>query len=284
MTERATGSERAEFEKEVTEFGNGGHVVLPGEYVGETVLIKQADNETATIQPPITKEKIKTFLTATTRDDFSLRTREDDNFPKEGEYQYDSDMRFSIDVELAWENDRIHIIEDETGRIIHRLHDATSEELIEHTDWWTKEDAQRTVHEKEDGTKVTAAPEPVLLCIDPTVSDIFDLPHVGYGDTYRYSVKWNDSEIASIMFRNRGAKNGTFYIPFWEDYDSLEQYQSSLAYALATALSRAPSEEYDQYLEVMTERGIGWDGDADPDATHDLSHDEKLEQTTISRP
>ncbi|WP_302083500.1 DUF2080 family transposase-associated protein [Salinibaculum rarum] len=284
MANQREQDEHSEFEKEVKEFGNGAHVTLPGEYVGETVIVKPVADEKPTLHPPITKGKIKSTLTDATREDFTFRTREDDNFPREGEYQYDSDLRLSIDVELVWEGDGHQIIEEETGRVVHQLHDATSGELVEHTDWWTEEDAQRVVGKKEDGSDITASPEPVLLCIDPAVSDLFDHAGVGYGDAYRYSVKWNDSEIVSVMFCNRMAKNGRFYVPFWENYESLEQYQSSISYALATAISKTPSEEYDQYLEVMTKRGIGWNGDADPAATRNLSHHEKLEETIVCRP
>lgn len=276
--------EHSEFEKEVKEFGNGAHVTLPGEYVGETVIVKPVANENSTLHPPITKGKIKSTLTDATREDFTFRTREDDEFPQEGEYQYDKDLRLSIDVELVWEGDGHQITEEETGRVVHQLHDATSEELVEYTDWWTEEDAHRVVRKKEDGPDITASPETVLLCIDPAVSNLFDHAAVGYGDAYRYSVKWNDSEIVSVMFCNRMAKNGRFYIPFWKNYESLEQYQSSVPYALATAISKAPSGEYDQYLEVMTKRGIGWNGDSNSDETRELSHHEKLEETIVCRP
>jgi len=284
MTERTTQSEQSEVEKEVKEFGNGGHVTLPGEYVGETVLIKHIADSTATLTPPITKEKVNQFLRNASRDGFDFRTREQDSFPREGEYQYHNDIRLSIDVSLVREGGSTQIIEQEAGRVVHRLHDATSEELVEHTDWWTEEDSRKFIEEKEDESNITTPPEPVLLCIDPAASNLFDHASIRYGDVYRYSVKWNDSEIISVMFCNRMAKNGRFYVPFWENYESLEDFRSSTDYALATAISEAPTDEYDQYLEIMTERGIGWNGDINPDAIQDLSHEEKLEQTIICRP
>lgn len=275
---------KAEFRKVVKEFGNGGHITLPKQFIGEEMVIKQATEKGSSLSPPITKEKIKTVLSNATPNDFSFRTREKDTFPREGEYQYDNDIRLSIDVELVWEGDGFQILDEEEGRTIHKLYDATSEELIEHTDWWTEEYSQKVIREKEDGTKVTPTPEPVLLAIDPSASDLFDHANTGYGDAYRYSIQWNGSEIESVMFCNRTAKNGRFYIPFWGKYESLEKYKSTIDYSLATAISEAPSDEYNQYLQIMTKRGIGWGGNEDTEATNQLSHEEILEQAIICPP
>ena len=289
MSKQPTQDEQEELEREVKEFGNGGHIILPGDYIGETVTITQTTSNTDSIQPPITRAKITDTLTSATRDDFTKRTREDDHYPREGKYEYDDDLRLSIDVELVKEGDGSQIIQEELGNVVHRLHDATSAELVEHTEWWSETDSQQLVKREEKRTETTVSPddvtvEPVLLCIDPAVSELFDHAGVMYGDTYRYSVRWNESEIGSVLFRNRQAKNGQFYIPYWEEYESLEEYQSSFAYALATALSEAPAEEYNKYLQAMRGQKNGENNDSGRSELCSLSHEEKLEQTIICEP
>lgn len=277
--------DNGQLEREVKEFGNGAHVTIPRDYIGETVVIKPISDSESVLQPPITKDKIKAALLQTTREDFSFRTREDDDFPREGEFQLESDVRLSIDVDLVYEAGGPQITNSvEAGRVVHILVEPTHEELVEHADWWSDEDAGQVIGKKEDGTPITTSPPETVLSIDPAAADILDHAGVGYGDLYRYSVRWNGSEIASVMFANRTASEGRLYLPVWEEYDSLEDYRSSIAYALATAISSAPVEDYDQYLEMMTDRGIGWSSGRNREDTLDLTREELLEETILCRP
>jgi len=250
--------------REVKEFGNGAHVTIPREWVGEEVIIKPADNELSkTLKPPITTSKIHSFLEGASTDDFTRNIRSSDHYPREGRYQYDPDLRFSIDVELVYENDSFHIHEFECGRVIHDVEMPTEEELRSHVDWWDQSDAK---------------PE-IITGIDPAVSDIFDHYQITYGDLYHYTVCWNDSEIASCNFKNRSAANGRFYLPIWQQYESLQDYQNSLAYQIATTLSKAPETDYLKYLTVLTQRGINWgEREMRDGVKHDVSREQILEE------
>jgi putative transposon-encoded protein len=276
-----TNNEQNEFEKEVKPFGNGGHVTLPKEYIGETVVVKQISDDGAIPQPPVTKEDIKTVLESATREDFDFQTFEADSYLREGVLQYENDVRLSVDVEFVREGDGNNIHSKEEGRVVHHLEKPSSEELLNHTNWWTEDDHQEFDSETEMGSK--DHPFRSVLCLDPDATDIIGVPYPRNGDVYRYSIEWNDSVIASAMFEHRSGKSDMFYVPFWKKYESKEDFQSSIWYSLATAVTGAP-DEYDAYLELMTQRGIGWSEGKDPEATADITRKEMLEEAIIFDP
>lgn len=263
-----TDSDVTEFEKTVREFGNGAHVTLPGEYVGEEVKIiptaAVSDDTTPEIHPPITTEKLKEVLTQATHEDFTFRTREKDSFPREGVYQYKHDMRLTITVNLGYETGGV-MPEHEEDVITYVISKATLDELDCHADWF---DAS----EHDQGLET-------VYGIDPSVSDIIEIAVPGYADVYEYRVEWNGSSIYTTRLSNRTAKNGRFYFPFWEGFDSLEDYQTSIDYGIATTISEAPQKEYDQYLAAL-QIDKRLDESADSPTRVD-SREEKFEQADI---
>lgn len=238
-----------EFEKEVKEFGNSGHVTLPKEFIGETVAItpiQSTTDQTHQIHPPVTREKIKSTLSEATRSDFKRIQREDDNFPRECQFQYQHDIRLTINVDLVHEGSE-HPYQ-ERGTIVYFIWQPTPAELDEHTDWFDQD---------EDEVKWE-----MVYALDSSVDDLFDHPLVVYNDFYKYSVNWNGSTVYSTKFSNRGAKNGRFYYPRWGGYSSVSEYQSSIDYTIATAISEAPDEEYNRYLNALQLDETEW-GDKD---------------------
>ncbi|MCD2200955.1 DUF2080 family transposase-associated protein [Halobacterium sp. KA-4] len=259
-----------QLEREVKEFGNGAHATVPREWLGETVVIRPAEeNSSKALQPPITTEKLHSTLKDASREDFTREIRNSDNYPREGEYQYDHDLRLSIDVELVYENDTAGIHDAEEGRVTHLIDRPTEEELLEHTEWWD-----------------TSMRQPETLgCIDPAVSGVLDQYGITYGDLYHYTIKWNGGGKRSFDFSNRLAAEGRFYLPIWSRYDSLQDYKDSSAYRVATALTEAPEEDYLKYLNTLTERGINWGEREKRDgATRDVSREDILEESTIPAP
>lgn len=256
------------FDRVVKEFGNGSHVTLPREFIGEEVRItpiqepQDGENTNRQISPPITIEKIESVLTENSRDDFRLMRGEEDNFPRECTYEYKHDIRLTIDVNLAYEADE-HPYE-ERGTIVYFIWEPTDEEIEEYADWTVEE------HGAE-----------VIFGLDPSVEDIFDHPICGYMDVYNYEIRWNDSVLRTVQFDNRLLEKGRVYRPHWEKFDSLEDYRSSLQYKLATAINEAPDEDYNQYLEAMELNTTVW-GDAKTPIEFD--RDEVLKNTEIFHP
>lgn len=281
-TSSNNGDGNNEFKREVKPFGNGAHVTLPGELVGDTVIIKHA-SETTEIKHPMTTETIKETFEGATRKDFTVHTRKQDNYPRECEYRYTEDPALTITVSKDFEYEGTELIEEELGRVTHLLHEPTVQELQRHTEWATNAD-NIVVGEDHHGDTVVSPGAEVLPCVDPSVRDIIAHPAVGYGDVYRYTVRWRGEKVAYVWFRVRPARNGELYVPLWREFTSLSDYRSSLGYVIALLLSDVPREEYDTYLRAMTERGVGWGGGEDSDLTRELSHEETLKETRVCQP
>lgn len=224
------------FERTVKEFGNGGHITLPGEFVGEDVRITtipedQSEKPEYRIQPPITIEKIESTLEAVSGEDFRMK-HEEGGFPREGVFQYRHDVRLTVDVELVHEAGEHPRAEE--GTIVYLIHSPTDEEIEQYAEW-----------------PIEQLTSEMVYALEPSVDNLFEHPITVYNDLYQYTIQWNGSAIESVRFGNRSAKRGRFYWPVWEGFSSLDDYRSSLEYKLAVALSEAPQEDYDQYLEAM---------------------------------
>lgn len=253
-----TKADGIELEKEVKEFGNAGHVTLPGEFVGETVQITPVEGDSdqpQQIHPPITEDKLQAVFVNSTRSDFKKISRDSDTFPRECQFQYRHDIRLTVNVDLVHEGS-VHPYH-ERGTIVYFIREPTADELDEHKEGFDKSEDE--VHSE------------LIYALDPSVEDIFDHPLVGYNDLYEYTVCWNGSPVYSVEFNNRGAKNGRFYYPRWGGYESLSDYRSTTAYDLATALSEAPQSEYDQYLDALQLDETVW-GDKSTPLEFDREH------------
>lgn len=259
------------FEKVVKEFGNAGHVTLPNEYVGEEVLVmtvenSQDDSVPPQVSPPITLDKLNSTLSKSDYSDFTFGRREKDEFPREGIFEYRHDLRLSITVELAYETGAV-LPDKEEGVIIHSFSDLTDEEIQQHCDWSVEQ------HNSE-----------VVYGIEPSVDHLFDHPSPGYCDVYEYQIQWNNSTIRTVRFDNRTAKNGTFYRPLWDTFSSLTEYRNSLDYTVAVAISEAPQEEYDQYLDALKLDHTGWSYNEPRELDRELDRKEALENMTLYHP
>ena len=267
------GNEKTEFERTVKEFGNGGHCTLPGEFVGEDVLIttvtddeSQADEKV--IHPPITTEKVQSLLADCTREDFTLKQdREKDRLPREGIFQFNHDIRLSIDVELVHEGGGFP--QHERNTIVHLIHEITEDELDDHYDGFDKSTDEWNWE--------------MAYAVEPDVEHLFDHPTCVYNDLYQYTVQWNGSTVYRVKFGNRSAKNGRFYRPFYENFSSLSDYRSSFEYTLAVALTAAPQEDYDDYLEALNLDETVW-ADGDGEQSSDWDREAILDRCSIYSP
>jgi len=268
MSPKQTEEHDPPMKKEVKEFGNGGHITLPGEYVGETVQItmpEQPDERPKQIQPPITTDKIRLVLEAATRSDFKRIHRDCDSFPRECRFQYKEDIRLTIDVDLVHEGSEHPY--HERGTVVYFIWDPTEEELDEHASWFDKDEDEYTWE--------------LAFGKDPSVKDVLDHPITVYNDLYKYSIKWNGSTVYTTEMNNRQAKNGRFYYPRWSRYSSLSEYRSSTAYRLATAISEAPKEDYDQYLEALQLEETVW---GDKNTPLDFDRENVLKKASLFHP
>jgi hypothetical protein len=263
-----SGDDNPQFEKEVKEFGNGGHVTLPKEFVGETVTISTVDadeDQPREIQPPVTMEKIESVLEDATGSDFRSVTREEDIFPQECQLQYRHDLRLAIDVDLVEEGSAPPSHEE--GTIVYFIWEITEEELDQYAPWFDKSEDEKSFE--------------FIYAVEPAVDDLFDHPKVVCRDLYKYRVMWDGREIYSVEFSHRSTKNGRFYFPVWGRYSSLSEYRSSTAYALATAISSAPQEDYDRYLEAAKLDETVW---GEKDLPLDFDREHVMESTVLYAP
>lgn len=268
-TDSVDGDAEESFERRVKEFGNGAHVTLPKQLVGEDVVVT-IDREVSSdspLQPPIQRSDLNKLFLNMNRDDFTFE--DDGRGPMGGKFVFEDDMRLKINVELAYETDPVFNFE--RGRVIHWIGEPTASELREHTDWFPESGTEDDVSVK------------TIHALEPEASVVLDSPMCGYADVYRCTVTWNGTELFSCMFQNRSAKQGLIYYPAFEDFRSLADYQDSLEYALAVGLSKTPREDYDEYLDILGADGGLWGANSGSHST-DKTRKQILSECDIYNP
>jgi putative transposon-encoded protein len=258
-------TDKAEIEREVKEFGNGAHVVLPREFLGETVAVTPIEKDGGQkLQPPIQQADLVEVFETESKESLTSHTTERDNYPYEKTYQYDQDLRLKIDTEFVYEDQGDTIRQLENGRIFYHF---------------TGSEAEPFVDESETEGRVLE-----VTLLEDDVAPILSNPAVGYGDWYRINVNWNGGTVLSAMFTPRLVGRGVMYLPGITDYASVEEYRNSVEYKLAVFLSDVTDEEYQTYINAL---GLAEDDfnskHISPKATSESVEDLKTHTTAYRR-
>lgn len=225
---------------EVSEFGNGAHVIVPKEYVGDPVEVRPADGVGHRLESPVGVADIMAVFEESTLEDFEIVSSAGGS-----NFVYNDDIRLRVESDFRDSIDANESAKVEMGSVLYMTEPDTIEEIAE----YAPELAADQSNDDITGSVIWARDSFVDLfegCYKRMDDHLLDI-----------RVKWKESVVASFVFLARMTNQPPLQIPLRIDshFETVAEYRDSNAYKIAKAISGPSAEEYDEYLDLT---GDGW--------------------------